>query len=186
MRRSSALAALLLGCASGSAPPAAELHASPATSRGYALLYALMSQEKQLSRLLAIKSERDDFGALVQDIADTCERAHARLEELAEADPSLDLENTGLPPAEIDARKGIQSARTKQLLAASGEEFEIQLALMQNEALTYASHLTEVLARAEPDETRLEFARALWSELHDLQARLWTLIRSRYHWIPPD
>jgi len=184
MRRSSALAALVLGCASGSAPPAAELPASPAPSRGYALLYALMSQEKQLSKLLIIKSEREDFGALVQDIADTCERAHERLEELAEADPSLDLADTGLPAVEIDNRKAIQSARTKQLMAASGEEFEIQLMLAQNEALTYSSNLTEVLARAEPDEARLEFARALWRDLRSLQERLWSLVRSRYRWTP--
>jgi hypothetical protein len=177
--------AALPGCAS--APePAAERPASPASRHGYALLYTLMSQEKNVSKLLIIKREREDFAALIGDIAETAGRAHERLDELAEADPSLDLEDTGLPRAELETREAIQSTRTKQLLTESGEEFEIQLMLAQNEALTYALHLAEVLARAEPDTARLEFVRGLWKELQGLQSRLWSLLRSRYRWTPPS
>lgn len=178
------MATLLLGCASAPAQPVPETLVSPTSRHGYALLFSLMTQEKDLSKLLLIKREREDFSELIGDIARTCGDAHERLEALAEADPTLDLEDTGLPRAEPLTREAIQKTRTQQLLTENGKEFEIQLLLAQNEALTYASHLTEVLARAEPDTARLELVRFLWKDFEGLQARLWTLLRGRYHWTP--
>jgi hypothetical protein len=183
MKRASAWATLLLGCASAS-EPAAQTPVTPASRHGYALLFVLMGQEKDLSKLLIIKREREDFSELIGDIARTCGDAHERLEQLAQADPTLDLEDTGLPRAETETRDAIEKTRTKQLLTESGKEFEMQLLLAQNEALTYALHLSEVLARAEPDAARLELVRFLWKDLQGLQERLWSLLRSRYRWEP--
>jgi hypothetical protein len=180
------IVALCLSCAGSRAQPAPGAPTPPASSHGYALLFELLSQEKSLSRLLAVHSERPDLNAQIEAIAEVCGAAHERLEELAEADPSLDLEDPGLPTAEVETRESIKKARIKVLLSESGEEFELQLLLAQNEALTYALHLTEVLARAEPDPARLAFVRALWRDLQRVHAGVMDLLRERYRWTPPQ
>lgn len=188
LSRSSAalIAALVLGCAGPRQEPPAAAPATPASRHGYALLYELMSQQKDVSKLLVIKRERDDLQAQIGEIAEVCGAAYERLEQLAEADPSLDLEDAGLPSAEVETRAGIKKTRTQLLLTESGKEFELQLLLAQNEALTYALHLSDVLARAEPDAARLEFVRALWKDLQRAHAGVLALLRSRYRWTPQD
>jgi hypothetical protein len=166
-----------LACA-GAAPEPAPRAAS-SRDHGYALLYALMGQQKHVSKLLIVKGERDDLDDLIQQIAETSEAAHEALEELAEDDPSFDLDDTGLPAAEVETREAIADTRTAQLLESSGGEFELQLLLAQNEALVYATHLCEVLARAEPDRARLALVRGLWTDLHRLHDGVLALLRDR-------
>ena len=181
-----AIAALALGCASQPEQPAPPSGASAVSRHGYALLFSLLTQEKDVSKLLIIHRERPDLRALIEEVAETCGAAHDRLWELAEAPPALDLEALGLPAAETQTREAIQKTRTALLLTESGKEFELQLLLAQNEALTYMLHLSDVLARAESDSARIEFLRALWKDLHRLHADLLELLRSRYRWVPPD
>lgn len=153
-----------LGCASAGAPrrppdePAASAH-------GFALLYQILGQERQVSKLLMIKEERDELETVIDAIDSICDAAYERLEELAKQRPRLDLSDTGLPADEVRTRLAIAATRRDQLLAATGREFEMQLLWTQNEALTYASHLADTLARSEPDPARLAFARALWKDL---------------------
>ena len=164
-----------LACASASEPSAPSRPAG-ASGHGYALLYAILEQEKQVSQLLIIKHDRPELGVAISAIADTCGAAYARLGELAERNPRLDLADTGLPAEEVRARELIGATRRELLLASSGRELELQLLLTQNEALTYAAHLADTLSRSEPDPERLAFVRTLWKDLtnllHDVQVLL--------------
>jgi hypothetical protein len=172
---------VLLGLASACAgtarrEEAAPVHAAP-SGHGYALLHGLLDQERQVSMLLVVKGERAELERVIDDIAEVCGAAYEELEELAEADPRLDLSDTGLPAEERKTREAIAATRRDQLLAASGSELELQLLLAQNEALVYLTHLVDTLARSEPDPARLAFVRTLWKELARLQGDVAALLR---------
>ena len=167
-----ALLATSLACAGTPAPP------PPAASgHGYALLYAILGQEAKVSQLLVIKQDREALGGVIEAIADTCGAAHERLEKLAERSPRLDLVDTGLPKDELRTRELIGDLRRDLLLAAKGPELELQLLLIQNEALTYAATLADTLSRSESDPERLAFVRALWKDLTRLLSDVQALLR---------
>jgi len=172
----SVLLAISLGCASSSGPSRIQ-QAHAASGHGYALLYEILGQERKVSQLLLIKGERDALETIIQAIAKTCGKAHERLETFAKADPGLDLVDTGLPIEEVRTRQAIAATRRVQLLAASGRELELQLLLIQNEALTYMAHLADSLSRREADPARLVFLRELWKDLTLLQEDVLALVR---------
>ena len=170
------LLAAAVGCASSGAPNRTpEVHAS--SGHGYALLYEMLGQERQVAQLLLIKVERDSLETVIRAIAETCDEAYERLASLAKADPGLDLVATGLPIEEVRTRQAIAATRRDQLLAASGRELELQLLLTQNEALTYMAHLADMLSRSESDPTRLAFVRELWKDLTRLQENVLARLR---------
>lgn len=82
-----------------------------------------------------------------------------------------------LPIEEVRTRQAIAATRQDQLLGASGRELELQLLLIQNEALTYMAHLADTLSRSEPDPARLAFVRELWRDMTRLQEDVLGLIR---------
>jgi hypothetical protein len=173
----------LVSCASPPPTPPPRAGGAPG-SHGYALLYELLGQEKDVDKLLVVKRERDDFEAVIDAIAEVSARAYEDLGELGEADPGLNLTDTGLPAGERAAREAIESAKTKTLLTENGEEFEIQLSLAQSQALGYMTGLSEALASAEADPARLAFTRTLWRDARQLQERLLAFQRTR-HRQPP-
>ena len=173
---SSVLLAASFGCASAGEPSRTPV-ARASSGHGYALLYEMLGQERQVAKLLLIKSERDSLGTVIHAIAEACDKAYERLEALAKADPGLDLANAGLPSEEVRTRLAIAATRREQLLAASGSELELQLLLSQNEALTYMAHLADTLSRNEADPARLVFVRELWKELTLLQEDVLAQVR---------
>jgi hypothetical protein len=180
LARPKLLASLLLtaslACA-GMGAPARPPQATAASGHGYALLYAILAQEKQVSQLLIIKQDREALGTVIDAIAQACGTAYDRLGVLAELNPRLDLAHTGLPADEVRTRQLIGATRRELLLASSGIELELQLLLTQNEALTYAAHLADTLSRGESDPARLAFDRALWKELTGLLFDVQALLR---------
>src|SRR5690348_14390509 len=58
---------------------------------GYALLYDLFSDEKDVSLLRFIKSEQPELKTLMLDISRVAGEAHKRLEEFSKADPKLNI-----------------------------------------------------------------------------------------------
>jgi hypothetical protein len=175
---------LASACAQTRPPPAAQPAGAPGGS-GYALLYELLGQEKDVSKLLIVKREHDDFEAVIDAISETAGRAYDDLGELGEADPSLNLSDTRLPAGERAAREAVAASTRDALLTESGEEFEIRLTLAQSQALGYWVGLAEGLSRAEPDPARLAFVQALWRDGRRLQESLTTLLRTRYRQ-PPE
>jgi hypothetical protein len=113
---------------------------------GYALLYQLMGDEQNVSKLLLVKREREELNTLVKSISKAAGDAHKQLEVFGKADSSLNLKANGLPREEVAARESISKAKAKELLTGKGKNFELSLLLSQNEALTYAEHLALTLA----------------------------------------
>ena len=151
-------------------------------THGYALLFELLGDEKNVSKLLIIKRERAELRDLIRDIARRCGQAHEELERFAKADPALNLKTNGLPAVEIGTRGAIGKTKAKQLLTESGKEFELRLLIAQHEALTYGSHLSATVAKAETNAQRAQFLRRLSSDLEVLENRVTSMLLANYNW----
>jgi hypothetical protein len=151
-------AMLFVGCASFNPKPAEQPKISVSEkSEGYALLYDLVSDEKQISKILIIKKERPEFRDLVKRIAATAKETARGLENFAKKAPQLNLKITHLPVMERKARDSIAAETENEILKSSGGPFESKLLMAQVEGLNYAAHLAKVLAETEADLTRKQF-----------------------------
>ena len=188
MRWIGSVAILLVCCSCASLRNHPERYNQPTTvtnaipaqgviQNGYALLFDLLSDEKDVSLLRFIKSEQAELKTLMLDISRVSGEARKRLEEFGQADPKLNLKNEGLPLAELAARKSISTMKTRALLHNDGAEFELQLLLSQNEALVYGANLCEVTAASETDSQRAAFLRATADRLLALDRRVLDLLR---------
>lgn len=153
---------------------------------GYALLFALLGHEKDVAKLLVVKRERAELKDLINAISETAARAHRDLENFAKTDRSANLHKQGLPAAESAARASISRAKSKDLLTEGGKEFELQLLLSQNEALTYGMHLAEAVAKAESNPARATYLRQLASNLGQLQRKVMAMLLANYTWSKPS
>jgi hypothetical protein len=170
------------GCETFDRPGKGEIRpvAGQSEHHGYALLADLCGDEKDVSKLRFLKRERPGLKALLQEIAATNRVAYDSLQRFANAEPALNLKDTGLPAAEVAARKAISKFKEKAILSSKGKELEVQLLLDQNEALTYGSHLAGVIAQSEPDSHRREFLEQLAAALGSLQQRVLRMLSSGY------
>ena len=143
------------------------------------LLHDLMSQEKDVSKLLIIKRESQDLNRLVKSISAASAAATKKLEDMAGQAGSGSLDQLSLPKGEVATRKAIASTLTKVLLTASGDDFELGLMLSQAEALEYGWHLAAVAAANEPQPERRHYLTALSEELKNLYHQVISLLRTR-------
>jgi hypothetical protein len=113
-----AFVALFSGCAIFRPDPARNnvpittTNAIPANGvrqNGYAILFDLLGDEKDVSMLRFIKREQPELKTLIADISRASASAYNRLEEFGKADPQLNLKNEGLPLAELATRKSIST-----------------------------------------------------------------------------
>jgi hypothetical protein len=142
------------------------------------LLYDLLGDEKNVSKLLIIKRDRRELHDVIKRISVASGKAREEMETLARDDRTFDLKQTSLPPGEKAARESISSARTKELLHASGPELEFRLLLTQVEALGYAENLAVVAARNESSAKRAEFFSRLGNEMKTLRTDVIALMRT--------
>jgi len=160
-------ACALTGCQSPQVRPPVATGATSATRNNcYSLLHQLLHDEKNVSLLLFIKREPDDVNQLIKKISANAATGAKLLEEFARHDPALRLDDLQLPPGEAAAREAIAATKQKELLAQSGNEFELSLLLTQAQALSYGWHLAKVAAA---NESRPERARALAGVSQDLE-----------------
>ena len=178
------LLAGVLGCATSNRTSKATTNpgAGLADDHGYALLADLLGDEKNVSKLRFIKHERPELKALLQEIAGTNRIAYKTIQEFAKA--GVNLNDLGLPTAEVAARKAISKFKEKAILSSKGKDLEVQLLLDQNEALTYGSHLAGVIALTESDPQRRQFLEQLAVNLGKLQQRVLIMLSSSYT-VPP-
>jgi hypothetical protein len=148
---------------------------------GYALLFDLLGDEKDVSKLRFIKSERDDLKELLNDIARVSANAYLRMEEFGKADPTLNLKNEGLPLAELATRKLISKSKTHVMLHDKGSEFEVQMLMSQSEALVYGGNLARVLSSSELDVARSRFLSETANRLQKLNDRVVELLVANYN-----
>jgi len=167
------------------APPVASIHPNTkVTDTGYALLYDLMGNEKDVSKLSIIKHERTEFHDLIRDISDRCGAAYDLLGDFAKADPSLNITDQRLPLAEMQTRAREGKARGADLLTTKGKNLELQLMLTQNEALTYACNLTAVIAESETNVKRAQAVRQMSTDFSVLEDRIHSMLLTNYMWAP--
>lgn len=135
---------------------------------GYKLLYDLVSQEKDVPKLLIIKNETPPLRAFIKEIGRTASLVQKELEQLK---PRLKDSADPLPLAERQTRKAIEKTRTRELLRSRGADFELRLVLSQLEALTYAVHLAQSLAAAESSPARRKMLTEFEQAFLDLYAQ---------------
>jgi hypothetical protein len=177
-------ATLLGGCAT---KPPAQPAAAPSLdaqfamrNQGYGLLYSLVSDEKNVSKLLLIKKEKSDLGDLIRDISRLTGEMAAQLEAFEKADPHLHLNFTGLPKAEQETRDLIGKTRAKELISKGGEKFEVRLLLTQSEALSYGTHLAVIVQSMEGGAARKKFLGDSSAKLGELHQRVIDLFHARW------
>ena len=145
----------------------------------YSLLHQLLNDEKNVGLLRFIKREEDDVKQLVKKIAANCAVGAKLLEELASHDPSINLDDTRLPPGELATRDAIASTKQKELLSQTGDEFELTLLLTQTEALSYASHLAQVAGDNEPQPERARALRGVGKDMQNLYQEVFAMLLSK-------
>jgi hypothetical protein len=161
-------------------PPVAEDARLAIRNQGCSLLYHLLSDEKNLSKILLIKKEQSDLGELIKKISNFSGDTAKQFEAFAKADSHLHLNMDGLPQAEKETRDLISKTRAKELVTKSGEKFELRILLTQSEALTYGAHLAVVAQSHETDEARKKFLADTSQALQDLHQAVIDLMHTRW------
>jgi len=142
-----------------------------AQSQGYSLLYKLMSDESDVSKILWIKSVSDGTKGLVKEIANASQDAKKQLEGFAKKDKSLQLDVPGLPAMEQRSRDLQAKEDENGLLGSKGEAFERHLLFTQAEATNYATQLARALLEKETNPERRAFLDEQAKKFADIHAR---------------
>jgi hypothetical protein len=176
----------LSGCAATTtkppepAPVTAQDQRFAIRNQGYSLLYDLLSDQQNASKLLIVKKENADLGALVKEISRVSKEAVQGMEAFAKADSHLHLKMPGLPLVEQQTRELIAKTKTKELLSKGGEKFEVRFVLAQAEALTYGAHLAAATIGNETDPKRRAFLSKISEDYQQLHQRIIDLIHARW------
>ena len=171
---------VLTGCQSPKATPPGESGAAPTTRNYcYSLLHQLLDEQKDVSLLRFIKREHPDVKNLIKNIAANSAAGAKLLEELARHDPSINLNDIGLPPGEAATRNAIASTEKKALLGQTGDEFELTLLLTQIEALSYAWHLAKVAGENEPQPDRARALAGVSEDMKNLYHEVFVMLFSK-------
>jgi hypothetical protein len=115
-------------------------------SNAVGLLYDLLEQEKNVSKVFAVKDASKEVVSLVKLIAATALVEDKELTRLARADSGLNIKSMSLPPGETAARAAESKSEEYDLLFSSGANFEFNLLLTQAQAEDYGWHLAKVAA----------------------------------------
>ncbi len=142
------------------------------------LLYDLLGDEKNVSKVLIIKGNREELHVLIKAIATTSGAAAKQLDQLAKNDATLNLHAIELPAGEKATRDAISKTKEKELLFSSGENFEFALLLTQADALSYGGHLAKIAAENSADPEQVHDFMALSVTMNDLYKQVVALMRS--------
>jgi hypothetical protein len=158
------------GCAGVPAPlsPAGQTKDLAAWNNAASLLYDLMGDEKDVSKVLLVKLHTRELSELIKTISARAKDNRKLLEEMAKSDPQLNLQIMRLPPGEKAARASEGKSKEYDLLFTSGKTFEFNLLLTQAEALNYGWHLAKVAAENSPRPEETAQFKALYQTLENL------------------
>ena len=163
----------------------ASAHEAPDTvlSHGYAQLYDAASGLRWLDEFLLVKTESAPTHQAIRELAEYSSRLKRELEELARANPSISLQDDGLPLLERNKRKALQADRAKSLAplaGARGSDFERTLLLTQSGVLNQLRFLAQAIADAETDTERRQYVTGVRQELDRLYARIVRLLDKEF------
>jgi hypothetical protein len=134
------------------------------------LLHDLLGNEKNVSKILIVKSNSESLGRLIKAISEQSADYQKQLDGLASNDVTLNLRVLDLPPGEKAARAAAAKTDEHELLFSSGKEFEFNLLLTQAEALSYGGHLAVIAAKNSslPKEVHIfNMMSQIMNQLHD-------------------
>ena len=134
----------------------ASLEKLEARNNAASMLYDLLGDEKNVSKILIIKRNGKELGRLIKTISQTAKAYQKQIEQLGASDPSLSLKANALPGGEKATRNAVAKTEEHKLLFTSGKTFEFNLLLTQSEALNYGWHLAKTAAEnsASPNQIR--------------------------------
>jgi hypothetical protein len=125
---------------------------------GYSLVYATMDAFSGMDKVLLIKRESDPFEEVVESVASYAGELADKLEELDDADDTLDLEAPPLPAVIGQARKHMGETMREKIggpfSGAEGAELERTLLLALDQGLTESREVVRELARRETSKER--------------------------------
>jgi len=171
---------VLTGCQPPtSVPPSGNSPAQSTRNNAYSLLHQLLVEQKNVSLLRFIKREHADVKQLIKTIAADSSTGAKLLEGFAKHDPSIYLEDIGLPPGETAARAAIASTKKKELLGQAGDEFELTLLLSQSEALSYAWHLAKVAGENDTQPDRASALEGVSKSMEKLYHEVFVMLLSK-------
>ena len=150
------------------------------SSAGYALLYELVSKQKQADLLSFIKKETPELKALLGRISDASKATANELETLAKGAPPLNLKVTQLPRMEQAARASIEKETSKEILDSKGVDLEFTMMSSQLSGLNYAAHLARALARTETNASRKAFLQRTDRRYSELHGQVYKIMYTRY------
>ena len=172
----------LFGCAiTGSnqtTDPTRDQLADP--NSGYALLYSIVSVQKNSDKILIIRKVSPEVSALTNEISDLAGDLDTQLKQLAKDDPSIKLDAVVLPTIENRQRQSAALERAKQFLAITGKPFERLLLLTESGVLTTERHLTRVMGDEEKNPQRKIFWKNAQQRFDQIYAKLRALLESQY------
>jgi hypothetical protein len=142
------------------------------------LLYDLLGDEKNVSKVLIIKGNREELHRLIKMISTTSGNGAKQLEQMAKADPTLNLHALELPAGEKATRDAISKTKEKELLFSSGENFEFTLLLTQADALSYGWHLAKIAAENSSQPEQVQEFDSVSEAMQALYKQVVALMRS--------
>ena len=149
-------------------------------SAGYALLYELVSKEKQSTLLSLIKKESPELKSLLERISETSKATAKELETLATIHPPLNLKVTHLPRIEQTTRDSIDKETSQQILRSHGVDLEFNMVSSQLAGMNYGAHLARSLAIVETNPRRKDFLLRTERKFSELYGQAYKMLFTRY------
>jgi hypothetical protein len=160
------------------------MHGTPLTdtkvetcNNAASLLYQLVSEEKNVSKILIIKSHSEELGRLIKAISKMALDSAKQLESLASNNPDLNLHAIELPRGEKATRDAVAKTEEHELLFSSGKNFEFNLLLTQAQALNYGWHLAKIAAENAPHQKEVQEFMAISDAMKKLYDQVITQMR---------
>jgi len=172
---------VVIGCESGpsavgegaATQPSAE---SRRLSEGYALLYGVVSQQRRVDGLFALKQPRPAVRALVSSVGSASGAMYQWMEDRRDVLSGLGvtLDAQPLPEVEAAARSTIQGKTTRALMF--GSNWQRELVLSQVKSTDYLAALADAIAERETSDERAGRLRAFAETMRGLNEKLVGLI----------
>ena len=145
-------------------------------NEGYGLLYKLMSDDSDVSKIVIFTRADDSVVSLIKEIATASQAAKKQMDEFPKSDSHIEYDESDLPKLEAKGRELQSSQDTKGLLSSRGKDFEVLLIFTQAQATDYAVQLCEALIENEKDPTRQAFLTNLSKQFAAFHERLMNLL----------
>lgn len=144
---------------------------------GYAVLRKLLGDEKHVNTLRIVKSaitfskSSERTVTLIDDIATTSARALDEMDALAALKPVINPDTAGREQLGSEILDALRLATARELITATGEDFEISLVLSQVQVLRLISQLLRELQELDPNTRRQAWLADLARDYESLHSR---------------